>query len=77
MKVTLEPLGAADFYQLEDLSVAAAKSLRLGMAIYTWKTACRVNWLEAGASIVDSLGLVLVPPGLPATIDLAGDVVED
>lgn len=41
--------------------------------VYSWKTEGRYNWLEKGFSIVNVLGLTILPNGLPDIIDLPDD----
>jgi hypothetical protein len=41
--------------------------------VYSWKTEGRYNWLERGFSVVDVLGLTILPDGLSNKIDLPDD----
>jgi hypothetical protein len=41
--------------------------------VFSWKTEGRYNWLEKGLSVVDVLGLTILPDGLPDKIDLPND----
>jgi len=63
-------------FGLEEAEQATAAALRSGYVVYCWKTTGRWNWLERGLSCVDTLGLVLLPTGLPDTIDMPDDEPE-
>lgn len=73
IQVALEPVLTTELYQLEEWRDARLNARVSGRAVYTWKTSGRANWLERGYSNVDALGLVLVPSGLPPTIDMPDD----
>jgi hypothetical protein len=62
-----------ELFELEDHRVAHDVAQRSGGCVYTYKTSGRSNWLDRGASPVDSLGLVVLPAGLPQTIQMPDD----
>jgi hypothetical protein len=41
--------------------------------VYSWKTEGRYNWFERGFTVIDVLGLTVLPKGLPEWIDLPND----
>ena len=61
-------------YRLEEADEAERVARQSNTEIYCWKTTGRANWLERGLSIVDVLGLVLMPKGLPNVIDMPDDI---
>ena len=84
MELIIELYGSAlpkeiliNFFQLEDVGLAEQMAAETGRRIYTWKTVGRSNWLEARLSIVDSLGLILLPHGFPDFIEMPDDSNED
>jgi len=44
--------------------------------VYSWKTSGHSNWLEKGGSLVDVLGFVVLPHGLPPIIEMADDPLD-
>jgi hypothetical protein len=46
-------------------------------AVYSWKTEGQYNWLQKGFTVVDVLGLTVLPKGLPDMIDLPDDEEEE
>jgi len=76
-QVTLPLLLDRELFQLEEAAQAEQLAAASGGQIYCWKTVGRENWLEAGLSIVDVLGFVVLPQGLPTSIDMADDVDEE
>ena len=66
-----------ELFELEEIEQAESLAAREHGVIYTWKTIGRSNWLEHGPSIVDALGLVVLPVGLPETIDMCNDIDEE
>jgi hypothetical protein len=76
MKLALEMLVDVTLFQLEEAEEAESLAERSGSVVYCWKTTGRWNWLERGFSRVDVLGLVLLPAGLPDTIDMPDDQPE-
>jgi hypothetical protein len=61
------------FYELEEAREAWEAASRSGAALYTYKTSGRDNWLDRGASVIDALGLVVLPSGLPNQIAMPPD----
>ena len=66
-----------DLFQLEEWRAASRKARMSHGSIYTWKTVGRSNWLEKRPSVVDALGLVVLPAWLPDYIDLPDDSPTD
>lgn len=62
-----------DFFQLEDIRETQQRVSQTGGRVYSWKTAGKYNWLESGFSIVDVLGLVILPNNLPEMIQMPND----
>ncbi len=77
MKVALQVILETELFQIEDRKKAAAFAHRFPGVIYTWKTTGRSNWLERGMSLVDSLGLVVLPARLPAHIEMPDDPPDE
>jgi hypothetical protein len=76
MKMTLELLVEATFFQTEQAEKAEASAQQTGGKVYSWKTTGRHNWLEEGYSRVDVLGLVVIPTVLPDTVRMLDDEFE-
>lgn len=66
-----------EFFQLEELESAQAIAERNGGVIYSWKTTGRANWLEKCISVVDVLGLIVLPDGLSSVIDMVDDPIDE
>jgi hypothetical protein len=77
MKQTLCLELNTELFQLEEFEQAEALSQARQGVIYTWKTVGKSNWLERGISIVDAIGLVIIPAALPNRIAMCDDEVED
>lgn len=77
MKLTLQVNLETELFQLEELQEATTLAHRLPGVIYTWKTTGRSNWLERGMSLVDSLGLVVLPARLPVHIEMPDDPPDE
>ncbi len=77
MKVTLDGAFEFEFFQIEELRNAELFAKETNGLIYSWKTIGFSNWLEKRLSIVDVLGLAVLPKGLPDWIDLPDDREED
>jgi hypothetical protein len=60
-------------FQIENARNAETLAQETDNAVYSWKTVGRYNWLEKGFSVVDVLGLTILPNGLPDKIDLPDD----
>ncbi len=77
MTVTLPLLLEREMFDLEEAAPAEQLADTTGGRIYCWKTIGQENWLDAGLSIADVLGLVVLPQGLPDTIDMEDDADEE
>jgi hypothetical protein len=73
MKVSLEANLEFEFFQIEELKSAEQYAEEINGSIYSWKTTGKSNWLEKNLSVVDILGLVVLPKNLPDWIDLPDD----
>ncbi len=73
MRMTLSILLETDFFQIEEAVLATELAERTDGEIYSWKTSGNENWLIRGFSIVDVLGLVILPKGLPYTMEMPDD----
>jgi len=73
MKVSLEENFEFEFFQIEELKNAEKYAKETNGSIYSWKTTGKSNWLEKQLSIVDVLGLAVLPRNLPDWIDLPDD----
>jgi hypothetical protein len=73
MKVSLEENLEFEFFQIEELKSAEQYAKEINGSIYSWKTTGKSNWLEKNLSIVDVLGLAVLPKNLPDWIDLPDD----
>ena len=73
MRVTLDIQLERELYQLEDWREAEKAAASSGGEVYSWKTSGWANWLQRGYSIVDVLGLVVLPSGLPDYVEMAPD----
>jgi hypothetical protein len=77
MRINLgNEFGEFDFFAIEDAQQAETLADKTNGVVYSWKTESRYNWLQKGFSVVDVLGLTILPKGLPDWIDLPDDVVE-
>ena len=65
----------ADLFETEEAEEVERRARLADGVVYSWKTSGRQNWLEHAWSIADVLGLVVLPRGLPETIDLPDDPV--
>lgn len=73
MKVSLEENLEYEFFQTEELKSAEQYAEEINGSIYSWKTTGKSNWLEKNLSVVDVLGLAVLPKNLPDWIDLSDD----
>jgi hypothetical protein len=62
-----------EFFQIEELNSAEQFVQEIDGSIYSWKTTGKSNWLEKRLSVVDVLGLAVLPKNLPDWIDLPDD----
>ena len=75
-EITFDLLLPLKLYQIEELGRVKERLNQTGGCVYTWKTTGRSNWFERGLSIVDSLGVVILPEGIPAVIELPDDPAD-
>lgn len=73
MKISLDGIFEFEFFELEDTKKAKQFAESMDGEVYSWKTVRYSNWLEKRLSVVDTLGLVVIPKGLPDWIDLPDD----
>jgi hypothetical protein len=64
-------------YQLEEYNEVVRIANKQSSTVYSWKTLGKDNWLEQGISLIDTLGLIVLPKGLPDVIDMADDIIEE
>jgi hypothetical protein len=64
-------------YNTEEIDKAREFALESNGVLYCWKTSGISNWLEKGLSMVDVLGVVVLPRGLPDQIDMPDDESPD
>lgn len=76
MNISLSVLLPCDFHFLEDWKDAVRFAEQTHGAVYSWKTSGNQNWLERGISLVDVLGLVVLPDGMPAEVEMPDDPSE-
>ena len=73
MTLTLPIHLEADCFDTSQAELAGRTAQQKSMEIYSWKTSGKSNWLEKGFQRSDVLNLVLLPQGLPGTIDMPDD----
>lgn len=73
MKVSLVEDLEFEFFQIEELKNAKQYAKEVDGSIYSWKTIGKSNWLEKRLSVVDVLGLAVLPKNLPDWINLPDD----
>jgi hypothetical protein len=73
MRVILPNGLTSELFQLEDAARAEILAEMTTGQIYCWKTSGRSNWLERRLSIVDVIGLVILPQGQPDWVDMPDD----
>jgi hypothetical protein len=76
MKVNLGDNVEFELFQREEIHSVEQLSRETKSSIYSWKTTGSSNWLEKGLSIIDVLGLVLLPSDSPDWIELPDDRAE-
>ena len=62
-----------ELFNTEELTKAQKLAKESNGVLYCWKTTCNSNWLEKGLSVVDVLGIVVLPQGLPNYIEMPYD----
>jgi len=77
MIVQLPLLLETNLFMIEEAQDAEKHAERAGSTVYSWKTCGRSNWLEKGFSLVDVLGFVVLPSGLPSTVEMPDDPPEE
>ncbi len=77
MKMTFDLCFERELYDLCDAAAAQQEARKTGASVYSWKTIGRSNWLERGFSVVDVLGLVVLPGRLGDRVDMPDDEVEE
>lgn len=66
-----------EFFEIESARDAEVLAGQTDGVVYSWKTAGRYNWFQKGFTVVDVLGLSVLPKGLPDLIDLPDDIDEE
>jgi hypothetical protein len=66
-----------EVFNTDEVKEAQRLANELSGVLYCWKTTCNSNWLEKGLSIVDVLGVVILPQGLPDQICMPNDEKEE
>lgn len=77
MKVTLDLRLDVELFQLEEVARAEKHAQESGGVLYCWKTSGRENWLDQGLSLVDVVGIIVLPHRLPDPIDMPNDEAEE
>lgn len=77
MKVAFSLELELELFQLEEAKQAEQLATKSNSQIYSYKTSGNQNWLERGFSMTDVLGIVVLPQGLPDTIDLPDDAEDE
>jgi len=69
MRVTLGNDYGFELFQIEELEDAGQHAENVDGSIYSWKTIGKSNWLEKRLSVVDVLGLIVLPKNWPNWIE--------
>lgn len=77
MRVNLGNGFKFEMFELEQARQAEQLAAETNSAIYSWKSTESSNWLEKGLSIVDVLGITLLPQDMPEWISLPDDDEEE
>lgn len=75
MKVNLGNGFEFECFEIEEAQDVERLAKETVGSVYSWKTEGRYNWLQKGFTVVDVLGLTILPKGLPDLIDLPDDEV--
>jgi len=75
MKVNLGNGFEFECFEIEEAQDVERLAEETVGSVYSWKTEGRYNWLQKGFTVVDVLGLTILPKGLPDLIDLPDDEV--
>ncbi len=76
MKVNLGKGYNFECFDIEEAKQAEKLAKETDGVVYSWKTEGRYNWFQKGFSLVDVLGLTVLPKGMPELIDLPDDEDE-
>jgi hypothetical protein len=76
MKVNLGNKIEFECFDIEEAIQIEKLANETNSVVYSWKTEGRYNWFQKGFSVVDVLGLTVLPKGLPDWIDLPDDKVQ-
>jgi hypothetical protein len=77
MKVNLGEGFEFDLFSIEEVRGVEKLAEKTNGAVYSWKTEGQHNWLQKGFTVVDVLGLTIIPKGLPDLIDMPDDEEEE
>jgi len=73
MNVNLGDEFEFDCFDIEEAQQVEKLAKETDGVVYSWKTEGRYNWFQKGFTVVDVLGLTVLPKGLPDWIDLPDD----
>ena len=73
MKVNLDDGFEFECFAIEEAKLVEKIAKETDGVVYSWKTEGRYNWFQKGFTVVDVLGLTVLPKGLPDWIDLPDD----
>ncbi|MEW6240019.1 MAG: hypothetical protein AB1564_04350 [Chloroflexota bacterium] len=73
MKVNLGEGLEFECFDVEEAKQVERIAEETNGVVYTWKTEGQFNWFQKGFTVVDTLGLAVLPKGLPDWIDLPDD----
>lgn len=73
MTLTIPIYLKAECFDTSQAELAEHTAQQKSMEVYSSKTTGKSNWLEKGFQRSDVLNLVLIPQGLPDTIDMPDD----
>ena len=76
MKIALSLQLETELFQLEEAKEAEFWAQQSDARLYSYQTSGNENWLQAGLFLSDTLGIVVLPKGLPDVIDLPNDSEE-
>jgi hypothetical protein len=75
MKVNLGNGFEFECFEIEEAQDVERLAKETVGSVFSWKIEGRYNWLQKGFTVVDVLGLTILPKGLPDVIDLPDDEV--
>ncbi|MFZ5905763.1 MAG: hypothetical protein ACOYZ8_19685 [Chloroflexota bacterium] len=73
MKVNLGGAYEFECFDIEEAKQVEKLAEETNGVVYSWKTEGRHNWFQKGFTVVDVLGLTVLPKGLLDWIDLPED----